>query len=605
MKRDREANCTKDLRKRYDCNDSFDVFEEDVQFQKIDVPLDEIFNSNINPNFTFEEKNNIQYILKEAKNKCIMLKSFKKIITEEPPPTVERIALKKVISILEELIDEGRLPIYSKKDGFICPYKRILGDYIQKDHPEFEFYADQTNKKYVQIIYEIIALFGMGTTTDMYIGHTAFTKKERMITHLHESLKLFVEIYDSKAQSSITNWLKFDKNSQIESDEYYPSRFILKTFLEGLKRLKRLSSIKELYTYSKKLILNNENSTLQAEYEEIVDDLLGNKLLSMNILEVHFSTKFLYKNENWYKLPKNYVEKGTVYPEGLNMHDRTEGKTDYRIIPLYDTAFLIALGYKPPIIVRMLTELYREEFNETLIRNRLKEYFNKSYYNELLKPVFQEVLEKNPYLNRKLIAKAINRGKDFFYGDKFKQWYGESISLKDLQKVLRSKKLQREKFNWHNAQKEIVDYHKNQMVKGIQKSHWISWFIDNRVGIDKIGEKAGYSDGKSFSNHFWKLKRVQEIFGVSSMREAIVKYRRKRVIKEVKDDPSPSIMTLERIFIDIFGYRKKQNYYKSSYYWEIMSKVFREIFPELDISEYLSPKQFIQELILRISSVDK
>ncbi|KKK47665.1 hypothetical protein LCGC14_3152880, partial [marine sediment metagenome] len=98
-----------------------------------------IFNSNINPNFTFKEKNIIQFILKEAKNRGIMLKSFKRIITEEPPPSVNRIALKKALSILEELTDEGRLPIYSKKEGFICPYKRILGDYIQKDHPEFEF----------------------------------------------------------------------------------------------------------------------------------------------------------------------------------------------------------------------------------------------------------------------------------------------------------------------------------------------------------------------------------------------------------------------------------------------------------------------------------
>ena len=603
MKRDIDTNCTKNPQKLNDCNDTFDAFDEDVQYQKIDVPIDEFFNSNINPNFTFEEKNNIRYILEEAKNKCIMLKSFKRIISEEPPPTVERIALKKAISILEELIDEGRLPIYNKKDGFVCPYKRILGDYIQKDHPEFEFYADQTNKKYVQIIYEIIALFGMGTTTDMYIGHTAFTKKERMITHLHESLKIFVKIYDSKAQSSLNNWLNFDEDSSFESNDYYPSRVILKTFLEGLKRLKRFKSFKELFTYSKRLILSNGDSIIQ--YEEIVNELLGKKLISMNILEVHFSTKFLYKNENWYKLPKNYVEKGTIYPEGLNMLDRTEGKTDYRIIPLYDTAFLVALGYKPPIIVGMLNELYREEFNETLIRNRLKEYFNKSYYNELLKPVFQEVLEKNPNLNRKLIAKAINRGKDFFYGDKFKQWYGDSVSIKNLQNVLRSKKLHGDKFNWCDTQKEIADYHKNQIIKGIQKSQWISWFIDNRVGIDEIGEKTGYSDGRSFSNHFWKLKRVQEIFGVSNMREAIVKYRRKRVIKEVKEDPSPSIMTLKRIFVDIFGYRKKQNYYKSSYYWEIMSKVFREIFPELEISEYLSPKQFIQELVLRISTVDK
>ncbi|KKL16348.1 hypothetical protein LCGC14_2496480, partial [marine sediment metagenome] len=393
--------------------------------------------------------------------------------------------------------------------------------------------------------------------------------------------------------------------SSFESNNYYPSRFILRTFLEALTRLKRFNSIKELFTYSKRLILNNGDSTIQAEYEEIVDDLLEKKLINMNILEVHFSTKFLYKNENWYKLPKNYVERGTIYPQVLNMHDRIEGKTDYRIIPLYDTAFLIALGYKPPIIRVMLNELYREEFNETLIRNRLKEYFNKSYYKELLKPVFQEILEKNPNLNRKLIAKAINRGRDFFYSEKFKQWYGESVSLKDLQKVLRSKKLHGKKFNWGDTKKEIANYNKNQIIKGIQKSQWINLFIDNRIGIDEIGEKAGYSNGKGFSNHFWKLKRVQEIFGVSSMREAIIKYRRKRVIKEVKEDSSLSITTFERIFVNIFGYRKKQNYYKSSYFWDIMCKVFREIFPELDRSENLSPKKFIQELTLRISSIEK
>ncbi len=601
LKKNSGNYCTKNFKKSYDHNDTFDVFDEYIQFQKCDTLNDEILNSNINPNFTCEEMNNIQYILKEAKNKCIKLKVFKRIISEEPPPIVERIALKKAISILAELLDEGRLPIYSKKDSLISPYKKILGDYIHKDHPEFEFYADQTNKKYVQIIYEIIALFGMGTTTDIYIGQTAFTKKERMIAHLNESMKCFVEIYDSNVQNSITNWLNLKKDSQFESEDYYPSRFILKTFLEGLKRLKGFNSIKELYTYSKRIISNNGDSTIQAEYEDLVDDLQENKLIAMNILEVHFSNKFLYENENWYKLPNNYKKKGTIYPEGLNMYDRTEGETYYRMIPLYDTSFLIALGYKPPVIVRILNELYEEDFSEGLIRNRLNESFNKSYYKKLFKRVFEEVFEKKPNLNRKLIAKAINRGKDFFYSDEFKQWFGESVSLKDLRKVLRNKKLQGDKFNWGDTQKEIDDYHKNQIIKGFYKSQWISWFIDKRIGINEIGEKAGYSDGKSFSSHFWKLKRVQEIFGVSSMREAIVKYRRRRVIKEVKEDPSPSIKTLERIFVDIFRYGKKQSYYKSSYYWEIMSKVFREIFPESDNSDYLSPKQFIIELVSRIS----
>ncbi len=598
LKKNSRNYCTKNFKKYYDNNDTFDAFDEYIQF---DVPNDEILNSNINPNFTCEEMNNIQYILKEAENKCIKLKVFKRIISEEPPPIVERIALKKAISILVELIDEGRLPIYSKEDDLISPYKKTLGDYIQKDHLEFEFYADQTNKKYIQIIYEIIALFGMGTTTDIYIGQTASTKKERMIAHLKESMKYFVEIYDSKVQSSITNWLNLKNDSQFESEDYYPSRIILKTFLEGLKRLKGFNSFKELYTYSKRIISNSGDSTIQAEYEDLVDDLLENKLIAMNILEVHFSTKFLYENENWYKLPKNYKKNGTLYPEGLNMYDRIEGKTYFRMIPLYDTSFLIALGHKPSIIVGILNELYEEDFSEGLIRNRLKESFNKSYYKKLFKCVFEEVFEKKPNLNRKLIAKAINRGKDFFYSDEFKQWYGESVSLKDLRKVLRNKKLHGVKFNWGDTQKEIDDYYKNQIIKGISKSQWISWFIDKRIGINEIGEKAGYSDGKSFSSHFWKIKRVQEIFGVSSMREVIVKYRRKRVIKEVKDDPSPSIKTLERIFVDIFGYRKKQSYFKSSYYWEIMSRVFREIFPESDNNDYLSPKQFILELVPRIS----
>ncbi|MFW9989945.1 MAG: hypothetical protein ACFFC3_14955 [Candidatus Odinarchaeota archaeon] len=157
-----------------------------------------------------------------------------------------------------------------------------------------------------------------------------------------------------------------------------------------------------------------------------------------------------------------------------------------------------------------------------------------------------------------------------------------------------------EKFNWDDVQKEIDDYYKNQFIKGFHKSQWISWFIDKRIGIDEIGEKAGYSNGKSFSKHFWNLKRVQDIFGISSMREVIVKYRRKRVIKELKKEQSPSIMTLERIFVEIFGYRTKQNYYNSSYYWEIMSRVFGEIFPEFDNKDNLPPKQYLQDLVLKI-----
>jgi len=586
-----------------DCNDYSELIPKKKPQGRINGSFQkyQYFKYSTKSYFTCEEINDIQYLLKEAENKCIKLKAFKRIISEKPSSNLERIALIKAISILKELIDEGRLPIYTKNDDLVSPYKEIIGDYIQNGHPEFEFYAEQTNKKYVQIIYEIIAIFGMGTTTDTYIGHTAFTKKERMIAHLHESLKLFVEIYDSKTQSSITDWLNFKKDSPCESNDYYPPRFILKTFLEGLKRLKGFSNIKELYMYSKRIISNNINSTVQAECQKIVEELLENKLIEINILEVHFSTKYVYENENWYKLPQNYKKSGTIYPEGLNMHDRTEGKTDFRMIPLYDTSFLLSVGYKPPNIVGILNELYEEDFNEVLIRNRLNEFFNNSYYKELFKCVFEEVIEKNPNLNRKLITKAIKRGKDFFYSDDFKQWYGESVSLKDLKKVLRRKKLKSEKVNWGDIQKEINDYYKNQIIKGIHKSQWINWFIDKRIRIDEIGEKAGYSDGKSFSRHFWKLSRVQEIFGVSTMRDAIIKYRRNRVIKEIKEEPSPSINTLERIFVDIFGYKEKQNYYKSSYYWEIMSKVFREIFPEFDNSYNFSPKQFIQELVLKIS----
>ncbi len=554
----------------------------------------------INPNFTYNEINTIKYAFKKAEKKGIRLNLFKRIITEKPPQDVKRIVFNKAIEILEELIEEGRLPIYNKVHGLVSPYKGIIGDYIKRDHPEFQFYADQINKRDVQIIYEIKALFGMDTTTDTYIGHTAFTKKERMITHLNEAIKLFVENYDLKTQNPITNWLNSKIDSHFESNDYYPSRFILKTFLEGLKRLKGFTSIKELYTYSKRIISNNGDSTIKTEYENIVEGLIENRLLTMNILEVHLSTNFLYENENWYKLPNNYKKTGTIYPERLNMHDRTEGKTDYRTIPLYDTSFLIALGYRPPIITEMLNELYEEDFHEGLIRKRLKESFN-NYYKKLFKPVFEKVLEKNPNINRKLISKAVNRGDDFFYGDEFREWYGESTSLKDLKKVLRSKKLHGDQLDWNNVQKEIDNYYENQIIKGFHKSQWISWFIDKRNGIEELAKKAGYSDGKSFSLHFWKLQRVQETFRVSSMKEAIIKYRRRRIIKEMEKDPLPSIVTLEKIFVEVFGYREKASYHRSSYYWKIMSEVYREIFPELDNSNKLSPKQFIQEVVIKIS----
>jgi len=89
--------CTKNFKKCYDHNDTFD---ENIQFHKFDANYDEILNSNINPNFAYEEMNNIQYILKEAENKCIKLKVFKRLISEHPPPSVKRIALNKAISIL-------------------------------------------------------------------------------------------------------------------------------------------------------------------------------------------------------------------------------------------------------------------------------------------------------------------------------------------------------------------------------------------------------------------------------------------------------------------------------------------------------------------------
>ncbi|MFX1376002.1 MAG: hypothetical protein ACFFA0_09340, partial [Promethearchaeota archaeon] len=482
----------------------------------------------------------------------------------------EKTVFMTAVKILQDLIIVGEIPIFINNS-----YQTSLGkSYISRGEKGFDhFYS------YAEVIYEIRCLFDMGTETDIYIGHTEKDVSKR---------------FEYEIQKAIENYLELGE---------FPSRLIQHAILKTLEKEISVVGINIFGIENGKFNdldhFLNVYSTLIENIKLNIRKQLANTLLDryfeINILEKHYTKIDVCEREKWYK--QNYPNSnGTVYPYGLNMSSHIESVKKYIALPIYDIAFMLSLGYRVPKISKLLKKLYRiKEASEDNVYVRIVQFFYSVENAEdiFLKPVIQTLLEKYPDLSGDLIGKTIHRkgGRQFFdsQGCPFKRWFGD-IKLRELKKLIALKN-----FSWNKIDNLLEEVKNGKFIKGIPKAEWIELFIKG-VSNEELAKIGGYESADSFRKHFFELEESKKAFSVSNSKEAIKKYRKLKTIEIIKNTLSPSILTFENIYTNVFGFQShqeyinkyKQHYNSGDYFFErALKNYFESLFDGMSLQEII------------------
>ena len=96
--------------------------------------------------------------------------------------------------------------------------------------------------------------------------------------------------------------------------------------------------------------------------------------------------------------------------------------------------------------------------------------------------------------------------------------------------------------------------------------------------------------------NIYELEETKNALGVSNWKEAIKKYRKLKIIEILKNSLSPSILDLENLYTNIFGFQSRQKYirkykkpynYGNYYFEKAMKNYFRTIFDGMSLEEIL------------------
>ena len=519
----------------------------------------------------------IQNIIKMANEKKIKLKMFAQQLERFKSYIMdfERTAFMTAAKILQDLILVGEIPIFINNS-----YQTSLGkSYISRGEKGFDhFYS------YVEVIYEIRCLFDMGTETDIYIGHTEKEVSKR---------------FEYEIQKAMDNYLELGE---------LPSRLIEQAILKAIEKEVCIVGINIFGVENEKFIdldhFFNVYSTLIESVKLNIRKQLANTLLNKyfkaDILEKHYTKIDVCKREKWYK--QNYLNSdGTVYPYGLNMSSNIESVKKYVALPMYDIVFMLSLGYRVPKISKSLKKLYGiKEASEDNVYARIAQFFYSVENTEdiFLKPVIQALLENYPDLSGDQIGKTIHRkgGRQFFdsQGCPFKRWFGD-LKLRELKKIIALKN-----FSWNKIDYLLEEAKKGKYIKGIPKSEWIELFIKG-VSNEELAKIGGYESADSYRKHFFELEESKKTFGVSNSKEAIKKYRKLKTIETLKNTFSPSLLTFENIYTNIFGFQSRQEYvnkYRDPYnngdylFERALKNYFESLFDGMSLQEIIDVYRF-------------
>lgn len=277
--------------------------------------------------------------------------------------------------------------------------------------------------------------------------------------------------------------------------------------------------------YTKKKILSD------------LTELLINKYFDLDIIEVHNNYYTTYDREKFYIKNYNYYINttliiGTKDPNGLNMTINTS--TKYISLPLYDIAFMIALGLKLKLITEILNNIYDLEVNNNLVNTRIREFWQswENAQEKFLKPVFQALIEQNKYTFAEIrdTLKYSHKGlykifKRFFNGLTFNQ-------LKTV--------MARNNYNWDSLGHMAENYKDDKKIRGFSILKWREWFIKG-VPLGDIAELTGFKSGLAMRTFLYNNKKILTEFGGRGYEKIVDKCRRERTIERILDGRKPTL----------------------------------------------------------------
>jgi hypothetical protein len=397
-----------------------------------------------------------------SKNKKITLNMFRNIASDESMTELELVQFKTTAIVLKNLIQETDLPRYIKSTKML--QMMIDGKYyISKGEKNFERLLENDSERFGGIIYDIKCKDLKSVFSNLserhYIGRTWMSDFDRFIGHIKDSL----------------------------DPENKHTRFIEKAIRLALKDAKKNPD--ELWDETKDF----NDVQQQAKLEEIAN-LLIKEYFEVNTIELHRNYETTRGREAGYiKNFKHHVEGrliiGTKNPKGLNMYETGAGADDFKSLPLYDIAFMLALGQN----VKNITEQLNSKVHNNISVNRdtVNLRINKAWKSlenaqELFfKPVLQKIITHKNNFDIKDIAKLMNRSKEFGYGYKFRNFF-DGLSYQELKPLVRA-----DDFKWENLKKLAKGVKDGKKIRGYSLNQWEEWFIRD-IGLKKIAESTKY-----------------------------------------------------------------------------------------------------------------
>lgn len=471
---------------------------------------------------TEEPKKLINSLISKANNKKINLKSFIFLASQPYISQVEQTIFKKAIIMLNTLIDNDEFPKYIPTttltqlmlDGKTYLTKLDLG--FQKAKEQY----------YGGIIYDITCKLPLHLFPNFsgkhYFGRTHKGKIKRLMEHIDEALKP----EDSK------------------------NRLLLQAILIVLEQ--------EGYNIVE---LQNEYSSLNPFFKNLLLErlvlILIEKYFDIDIIEIHTNYHTAPAREKYYI--KDYrhsvhdrMTVGTKTPKGLNMIESGGSIHKYISLPLYDIAFMIALGYNETEIAERLNIEYDLNLNSKQISYRIIDFFNGLQKARVLfiKPMLQEILIEFPNIKRDDFFEIFKYSRIFSPDLELFKVFFEGLRFKELKWLIRQKD-----FDWDNLKQLAEDLKDTTKIRGVSKTQWIEWLVKNEPNLNicniiGLNIKDSHSATTTISRI---INSSTELIGKSKM-EAVRYYRRIKTIDYKLQGKTLEWIYTQKFFLENLGF---------------------------------------------------
>ena len=471
---------------------------------------------------TEEPKKLINSLISKANNKKINLKGFIFLASQPYISQVEQTIFKKAIIMLNTFIDNDEFPKYIPTTTLT----QLMLDgktYLTKQDLGFQKAKEQY---YGGIIYDITCKLPLQLFPNFsgkhYLGRTHKRKIKRLMEHIDEALKP----EDSK------------------------NRLLLQAILIALEQ--------EGYNIVE---LQNEYSSLNPFFKNLLLErlvlILIEKYFDIDIIEIHTNYHTAPAREKYYI--KDYrhsvhdrMTVGTKTPKGLNMIESGGSIHKYISLPLYDIAFMIALGYNETEIAERLNIEYDLNLNSKQISYRIIDFFNGLQKARVLfiKPMLQEILIEFPNIKRDDFFEIFKYSRIFSPDLELFKVFFEGLRFKELKWLIRQKD-----FDWDNLKQLAEDLKDTTKIRGVSKTQWIEWLVKNEPNLNicniiGLNIKDSHSATTTISRI---INSSTELIGKSKM-EAVRYYRRIKTIDYKLQGKTLEWIYTQKFFLENLGF---------------------------------------------------